>query len=183
MTMGATSKGLLCAAIIGCLFLASVASVAGLDDDVDAGWRMAELIETDNTGHAYNSQVAVDGSGNGVAVWQQWDGTHDNIWSNRYVVGAGWGTATLVELDASGPAQCPQVAVDDSGNAIAVWHQWDGTLNSIYSNRYVVGTGWGTPTLIETGDSGHAQFPQVAIHGSGDAMVVWNQHDGTRDNI
>jgi len=150
---------------------------------VGTGWGTATLIETDNTGNAWTPEVAVDGSGNGTAVWLQYDSTSWNIYSNRYVVGTGWGTATLLETDNSGTAKFPEVAVDGSGNAIAVWQQSDGTRNNILSNRYVIGTGWGTATLIETDNSGNAQYPEVAVDGSGNAIAVWYQHDGTRDNI
>ena len=94
-----------------------------------------------------------------------------------------WGTAVLIETDNAGDAGLPQVAVDGSGNAIAVWGQSDGTRYNIWANRYVVGTGWGTAGLIETNNAGDAGYPQVAVDGSGNAIAVWGQYDGTRYNI
>lgn len=47
-------------------------------------WGTAQLIETDNAGNATLPQIAVDGSGNAIAVWRQHDGTRDNIWANRF---------------------------------------------------------------------------------------------------
>jgi uncharacterized membrane-anchored protein len=146
------------------------------------GWGTATLIETDNVNNAFNPRLAMDSNGNAIAVWSQSDGTRYNIWSNRYVVGTGWGTRTLIETD-TGSASSPQVAIDSSDNAIAVWYQSDGTRNNIWSNRYVVGTGWGTATLIETDNTGSANSPQVAIDSSGNAIAVWYQSDGTRCNI
>ena len=111
-----------------------------------------------------------------MAVWRQWDdqGVAISIWANRYDVGSGsWGTATLIETG-SGAADNPDVAMDSSGNAIAVWKQSDGTFDSIYANRYVVGQGWGTATLIET-QTGNADFPKVAADGNGNAIAVWQQ--------
>jgi hypothetical protein len=46
----------------------------------------------------------------------------------------------------------------------------------------VPGTGWGAPTLIETG-TGIAFLPQVAVDAGGNAIAVWGQYDGTRYNI
>ena len=181
--MRTISTGTLCAMIIASLLMASAASVSGLEDDVNPGWGVATLVETDNTGGASDPQVAVDGSGNAIAVWYQFDGTRDNIWSSRYVIGTGWGAATLIETDNSGDASNPQVAVDGSGDAIAVWQQDDGLRYNIWSNRYVVGTGWGAAALIETDNSGGASNPQVAVDGSGDAIAAWCQYDGTRTNI
>ena len=151
--------------------------------DVGTGWGTAELIENMDSENAYDPQVAVDSSGDATAVWIQWDGSLNNIWSNRYVVGTGWDSAVLIETDDAGHASNPQVAIDGSGNAIAVWQQDDGDRSNIWSNQYVVGTGWGTPTLIETNDAGSARNPQVAVDDSGNAMVVWEHFDGTRYDI
>ena len=147
------------------------------------GWGTPGLIETDNAGYAWDPQVAVDPSGDAVAVWEQHDGTRWNIWSNRYAVGTGWGTAGLIETNNAGSAWYPQVAVDPSGNAVAVWKQDDGTRDNIWANRYAVGTGWGTAVPIETDNAGDAWYPQVAVDGSGNAVAVWKQDDGTRWNI
>jgi hypothetical protein len=145
------------------------------------GWGTIEPIETAN-GVARFPQVAVDGGGNAVAVWTQLEGGSFSIWSNRYVAGAGWGTAELIEIDNVGDAEPPQVAVDVGGNAVAVWRQDDGTRENIWSNRYVAGVGWGMPKLLERDNTGSAGWPHVAV-GGGNAVAVWQQSDGTRDNI
>jgi len=147
------------------------------------GWGEAEQIE-DNTGNATRPEVAMDPSGNAIAVWQQYDGERDNIWSNRYTPGVGWGTQTPIENDNAGPATSPQVAVDANGNAIAVWQQYDGERDNIWSNRYTATTGgWSTAELIETEDGGEASEPQVAMDRSGNAVAVWSQFDGTSFDI
>ena len=108
-------------------------------------WGTAQLIETENSGNAVDPQIAIDASGNALAVWYQ-DGdataaTRYDIWANRYTASTGlWGTATLIETDNAGNALGPQIAFDASGNAIAVWQQ-DGdataaTRNDIWANRY-----------------------------------------------
>ena len=45
------------------------------------------MIETNNAGDATKPQIAMDASGNALAVWQQSDGAHTNIWSNRFELG------------------------------------------------------------------------------------------------
>ena len=149
---------------------------------VGVGWDAAELIETNDAGDARFPQVAVDGTGNAIAVWHQSDGWETSIWANRYVVGVGWGTAELIETDVS-DALYPQVAVDYTGNAIVVWHQFDGTRCNIWANRYVVGVGWGIAGLVETNDAGGAWLPQIAVYGTGNAIAVWFQSDGTKTSI
>ena len=138
-----------------------------------AGWGTAQRIEIDNTGVAQNAQVALDNSGNAIAVWQQRNGAgRDDIWANRYTAGSGWGAAALIEsgfFDAGNP----QVAIDGSGNAIAVWWQSDGGRNNLVANRYVAGSGWGTAAMIETDSTGDVSAPQIAMDAGGNAIAVW----------
>jgi hypothetical protein len=117
-------------------------------------------------------------------VWEQYDATgRRNIMANRYTPSGGWGTATLIETDNGSADSPPQVAMDGSGNAIAVWTQHDANYYyNIMSNRYTPSGGWGTAVLIET-DNGDAAYPQVAMDGSGNAIAVWQQSDRTRTNI
>jgi hypothetical protein len=143
-------------------------------------WGTAELLETDNADGAFSPQIAFDSSGNAIAVWRQFDGITDNIWANRFD-GTSWGTAELIETDA-GSAIRPQIAIDSSDNAIAVWLQSDGTRDNIYANRFN-GTSWGTAELIEADNAGNVDYPQIAFDSSGNAIAVWKQSDGTRNNI
>ena len=142
--------------------------VAGLG----GGWGTAAPIET-GVGAAFDPAIAVDANGNAIVVWEQSDGTTDNIVANRYSAGA-WGTAQLIENDNAGHALFPQVTVDAMGNAIAVWEQFDGTTWNIVANRYSAGT-WGTAQLVETRNAGDAHSPQVAVDASGNAIAVWYQ--------
>lgn len=100
------------------------------------GWGTAALIETDNTGEAIFPKFAFDTSGNALVVWQQFDGTRYNIWSNRYTIGTGWGAAALIEADNAGHAWYPQIVFDINGNALAVWSQFDGTYYNVWANRW-----------------------------------------------
>jgi hypothetical protein len=140
-------------------------------------WGTPQAIEG-NTGNALDPQIAVDPSGNAVAVWHQYDGQYWNIYFNRYdALLDEWGTAQTIEGNTRN-AFYPQVAVDPSGNAVAVWHQSDGSYGSIYSNRYnsLSGT-WGSAQTIES-NTGDAFYPQVAVDFQGNAVVVWEQNDG-----
>ena len=42
---------------------------------------------------------------------------------------------------------------------------------------------WGAAELIETDNVGPVYDPQIAFDGSGNAIAVWYQSDGTRNNI
>jgi uncharacterized protein with GYD domain len=148
----------------------------------DGAWGPAQRIEADNAGDAGLPQIAVGADGIGIAVWHQSDGTRRNIWANRYTPAGGWGSAEIIEAG-SGDATTPQIAIDLDGNALAVWHQSDGTRRNIWANRYTTAGGWGAAELIEADDTGDAEFPEIAIDPDGDASATWHQADGTRENI
>jgi hypothetical protein len=152
--------------------------------DVVTGWGAATLIENDNTGDVIQgSPVVMDGNGNAMVVWSQFDGTRSNVWANRYVVGSGWGGATLIETDNTGSASSPSIAMNASGDAVAVWDQSDGTRTNIWANRYTMGTGWGTASLIEADNTGDATVASVAMSANGNAVAVWIQWDGLKFNV
>ncbi len=151
-------------------------------------WGTAVTIETDNNGNATRPQVAFDANGNALAVWAQSNGVVTHVWANRYatsifVVGS-WATARMIETVNSGNAEIPQLAVDPNGNAMAIWLKWDGTRYNLWANRFTVPSlDWGTATLIEHEDLGHAGNASIAVDASGNAMAVWAQHNGTISNI
>ncbi len=116
----------------------------------DVGWQAAQLIENNDKGHALAPQIAFDGVDNALAVWRQWDGTRYSVFVNRFDVATGWGEVpVLIEADDAGDALSPQIAVDGTGNALAVWSQSDGVRTRIDANRYTVGDEWGSAGSIE----------------------------------
>jgi len=141
-------------------------------------WGTAEPIET-NKGDANAPQIAMDSSGNAIAVWYQHDGTNNRIYANLYNVDKGWDPAPAKPIEINKEdANAPQIAMDANGDAIAVWTQFDGAYYNIYANRYVAGEGW-DPTLAEPIEinKGDANAPQIAMDANGDAIVVWEHRD------
>lgn len=148
------------------------------------GWGTAELIE-ERDDPAQLGSVAMDSDGNAIAVWFQGESTPSNplnIWANRFSPSAGWADAELIETNDAGQAGWPDLAIDQNGNALAVWSQWDSSRSDIWANRYTPASGWGTAELIETNDVGSAFGPQVALNKSGTAVAAWIHWDGVRYN-
>ena len=150
-----------------------------------AGWGAPEVIDDDDGADARGAQVAVDPSGNAVVVWEQSEGVPApyTIFANRFTPTAGWGAPEQIETDDGGYAAYPQVAVDPSGTAVAVWMQSEGDRFNIFANRFTPTAGWGAAERIETDDEVDAFLPQVAVDPSSNAVVVWVQSDGTRYSI
>lgn len=147
-----------------------------------AGWGTAIQLEN----NAYNAsvpQLAVHAGGNVTVVWQQYDGNQFSIWSSRYEAGIGWGTAGLIETDDAAGCYSPKLAVDPGGNVTAAWMRWDGMRREVWSNRFVVASGWGAATRIGAGDSPAAAEPCVSADPAGNVTAVWVQSDGARTGI
>ena len=127
-----------------------------------AGWGAPEVVDDDDGADARGAQVAVDPSGNAVVVWEQSEGVPApyTIFANRFTPTAGWGAPEQIETDDGGYAAYPQVAVDPSGNAIAVWQQQGGARDTIFANRFTPTAGWGAAERIETDDEVDAFSPK-----------------------
>ncbi len=142
------------------------------------GWGTAELIETNILGFSRDPRIALDANGNGIAVWDQADagpGGHIQIWSNRFTLGSGWGTAGLLEnfrANDNYPAQYPQVAFDPAGDAFALWLDSGGDIQGV---GYTLGTGWGAQRAMGLGTTQAPGAPQIAFDGNGNAFAIWHQ--------
>jgi hypothetical protein len=146
-----------------------------------SGWNTATTIENSN-GEATNQQIAMDNSGNALALWAQHDGTYYSIYSNTFSFSHGWKTPEKVENN-TGHTSLPHVAIKNNDYALAVWHQLS-TQNDIWANRYSLGNGtWSSAHLIESDDSGDAEYTKIGMDNYGNAFSIWQQQDGLRYNI
>ncbi len=148
-----------------------------------SGWGSPELIETDNSGNAHAPQIAITPSGDAFVIWIQSDGSRANLWANRYTVTHGWGQAQPIESNDMGNACFPKIATDAAGNAMAVWQLKDGSQSNIWANRYTVTSGWGRAELIQTDNTGNAEYPDIAMDTSGNAFAGWSQLGGSVRNV
>jgi len=141
-------------------------------------WSKPELIESDDSGHAFWAWVSMDGAGNGLVTWHQFDKTWFNIWANRYTPAKGWEKPQMIETNNAGSGFYPHTVFDHKGNAIAVWEQFDEKTSRIWSNRYSAGQGWGKPEPIDRPDASNSVYPYMEIDAEGNAIVVWSQGMG-----
>ena len=77
-------------------------------------------------------------------------------------------------------ARYPQVAMDNSGNAIITWRQSDGSCYQIFKSESRRGA-WSHPANIYDNispDGLDAMYHQVAMDNSGNAIITWRQSDG-----
>jgi hypothetical protein len=139
---------------------------------------------------ADSPQIAIGASGKIVAVWHETVSSIDKIYSADETLNGSWSAATIIS-DPTLNSINPQAAVDTSGNALAIWYQYEKT-GSEFSNVLVrsselpVSESWTTPvTLSDPGIYDPAGFTsKVAFDINGNALAVWiNSNDGATFNV
>lgn len=126
-----------------------------------------------------NPVVAVDGSGNVIAVWSEDDGTRLNLYAARYTSGA-WGSPALLETEDLGDAFNYHIAMNASGEAQVVWIQNLSTSNDLAANRYQPASGWSGAVSIATSIPNNFSTA-VGVHSTGKAFVLHGTGPGTPD--
>ncbi|HEY5332546.1 MAG TPA: hypothetical protein VIJ21_03300, partial [Solirubrobacterales bacterium] len=126
--------------------------------------------------NAVAPQVAIDATGEAVAIWKRFDGAHSIVQSASRAAGAAW--SRPVNLSAPGRnAEEPDVAIDAAGEAVAVWERFDGRFDRIQSASRRPGGSWSKATyLSRRGRSAHE--PQVAVDAGGESVAVWERTTG-----
>lgn len=133
------------------------------------------------------ASVALSDNGEAVIVWNQSDGANEQIFRSEYRNGF-WDDPTLLSDNISPGGQnamFPDVDLNDSGQSVIVWHQNDGSNTQIFRSEYSNGA-WSDPSSLTDNfspDGQNATSPHVDINNSGEALIVWNQSDGSNNQI
>lgn len=124
--------------------------------------------------------VAVDRLGNAVSVWSRFDGNYSIVQGAKLPYGGSW--SAPVNISSSGAnADSPKIAMDDLGtigNAVAVWHRFNGTNFIVQSSELHQGGSWSPATNI-TPSGQDALIPNVAVDPNGNALAICARYDGT----
>jgi uncharacterized protein YheU (UPF0270 family) len=130
----------------------------------------------------------MDDHGNAIIVWDQNDGTTEQIFKSEFRGGVWTNPANITDnISPDGQwAGHPQVAMDNNSNAIIVWFQNDGVYDQIFKSEYRNGV-WTHPVNLQDNISPDGQntyfYEQVAMADNGNAIIVWNQSNGTNLQI
>lgn len=118
-----------------------------------AGWSLAKKL-TGNVLTEYAPQIVQDDVGNLLLLWSevrllQPDGATLDIWSHRYIVGAGWQPAQLVQGNADGLTAQSKLFGDNDGNAFALWRrQVSESQSEPWISYFNSNKGWGVPVML-----------------------------------
>jgi hypothetical protein len=166
----------------------------------ESGWEHPLMVDrsefgTIGEGEDERPGVAVGPNGHVFTVWLQWDSDDyprrkPEVMASRWVPGVGWKPAEIIGPSSGNGggivnARNPRVVVDEWGNASFVWGQaafveLGGSINWIWSNRYVQTVGWGAPAPItEPVDYQSQLYAEFLLAGpDGTATALWMQSDG-----
>jgi len=145
-------------------------------------WGTAQLLES-LAADVSSSQLLESRQDKSLAIWMQGDGVEMNLWANQFDELTNlWGTAQLID-NSNGDVFEFQVLQDNPGNALLVWTQGSQEQKDLWVSRFdaVAGT-WSTAQLVET-EEGDISGVQLTQNNLGNAIIVWNQNDGTRNNV
>jgi hypothetical protein len=128
---------------------------------------------------AFEPQVVVDPSGNVIAVWTRFDGSNLRIQSATRTPSGPWSTPVSIS-DPGFDASTPRVAVDPSGNVLAVWTRNFGATNRIQASYRLAGGSFGAPVTVS---SPGGTDPSVSMDNSGKAVLAWSWFDSVHTRV
>ncbi len=149
---------------------------ANLDDNISPDGQAAEA-----------PQVAMNNMGEAIIVWSQSDGTTSQIFRSEYRNDSWTDPVDLMDniSPAGQNAFAPRVAMNEDGEAVIAWHQFDGTNIQIFRSEYRAGS-WTDPSGLNDSISPGGQdaiIPIVAMDNNGDAIIGWRQSDGANTQV
>jgi hypothetical protein len=179
--------------------------VARSTDD-GASWTAPAALNSNaagDSGDDYVPQVATDGGGSWIAVWESEDSLGGTINTDSDILvarstddGASWTAPAALNTNAtsdSGGDVSPQLTTDGGGSWVAVWSSGDslgatiGTDDDILVARSTDdGASWTAPAALNsnaTGDSGNDLEPQVTTDGAESWVAVWTSADSLGGTI
>lgn len=160
-------------ALISKVIMATILSALPLFEAGASTWQDPVIVNA-GSGHSYRTELAFDGAGNAMVVFEQETRGVYRIYANQYLKEGGWQGPVAIDTN-TGNAYKANVAFDADGNAIAVFKQEDGGKKfRIYANRYIKGKGWQGPAAIDNG-AGSADGQKVAFDREGNAAAVFEE--------
>lgn len=151
------------------------------------GWD-ASPYTLSNTTQGFNLRpiVAVDSNGEAIIAWFYLSGdrtlsiAQGSVWKNGALTGP-----TQLSGNSDGQVDYLDAVFDQAGHAIVVWGMHKSTVeNPLGVNYYNASSGWGQPEKLNDGNPNRpSTYPTLSSDGSGRAMVIWAEFDGTRHNI
>jgi hypothetical protein len=125
---------------------------------------------------AVNPEVASDADGDSIVVWTRFNGEWIVVQARR--VSAGGARGVTQTLSTRGhDASNAHVAIDDDGDAIAVWERGDELGVQRIEAMQISATGVMGNVRTLSAQLRDASLPEVATDAAGDSIAVWLRSD------
>ena len=156
------------------------------NDDVYAAayesgsWDTPVILNTDSLDSAWDPGIAYNGEHTAVAVWLQ-DTYSSSDYRDAYAsfyTGSAWEAPESIE-DGDNIDFEISLAADSSGNAVAVWEQYDGSRWNIGANTFD-GSSWGDSAFI-CDDGSDIEGAVVDILPEGKAVALWKYYNSSSE--
>lgn len=165
--------------------------------DHELNWQLSEAIAVADSVsmiEVSSPGIALSSAGEAVAIWEELGPpskmTSSSIVSRRYFPTRSsekWGAPqTLVGSVVQISGDSPRIAMDEGGNATAIWGSMRNpgrdNITDIYAIRTLPGSSsWSEPLLIEESENGVATDPQLIADQKGNVTVAWSEWQGGSD--
>jgi PKD domain len=148
----------------------------------EGAWSQAIALSGPDATGSLTPQVGLEGSGDVTAVWSRSIGTRTVIQSaTRDSAGGAWSPPR--QISPNGPdAVAPSIAVNNRGDAVAVWTSSDPSGLSVVADVRKPGKDWG-PSAVLAGAVSGPLAPQIALDARGDALAVWSHSPGGHSRV
>ena len=140
----------------------------------------AAISDASCTGDATLPQIAMSSAGDAAAVWRCFDTGVGATWVQGAAyrkASAGWTSpADIAAPDAADGNESPNVAMNASGDAIAVWRHTHAGATVVQAS-FLGDSGWSTVQDVSaTATSASDAIAQPVIDATGRATVAWEDH-------
>ena len=115
-------------------------------------------------GQGWEASVAIDGTGNSVAVWDERT-SMDQLWSRSKPSAGNWGAVAEVSPPLETTSVFPEVRISTAGFATAVWSD----ANGVWTADRPPASNWNPPQLLIPG----ASSPLFVMNSQGAAAIAW----------
>ncbi|TFF90739.1 MAG: hypothetical protein EU548_01475, partial [Promethearchaeota archaeon] len=167
-------------------------SGAGTDADIfckiynitTKSWSQTMVATTESKNDSSGSGVAVDDLGNIYIVWQENNGTQNNIYEIFWnTTTSSWSGNTTVSSEILGDSQNPDIKMDANYNIHIVWdaassYESSGSDYDIFYRMWnETGQYWSEIELVSLNCNKNSSMPSITAEANGKVHVVW--HDLT----
>lgn len=148
------------------------------------GWQNVVLMETNDTNAAFSPRISVNRSGDAMSIWRQSDGTTLGVYSRRYAPATGWGAVELAAAITGSSVTRAEIAINGRGNSFLVYEHTAYPLPShIVARQHLATSSWQPQLALEIETTYSAESPKIVIDDNDNAIAIWHQADGVRNNI